>query len=173
MSLIPRNTFNNPTPFTPFSQDFWDQFFHPNFPFPPFPNLPSFPFSSPPHTSRTIPYSELSVETSGNIRTRLECKEIPEAHLIVAELTGIEKDEIQVTTDDGGFVTIAAIDGRFSWRLKLPEDAKVGLLSSSMENGVLTVVVPKFVMEIEWESQREGNGRGSNVRVVEITGSDE
>ncbi|KAL2935241.1 18.5 kDa class I heat shock protein [Bienertia sinuspersici] len=166
MSLIPRNNNTNPTPFTPFSQDFWDNFFSHD-PFSLFPNFPFSPFLSPP---RTIPYSELAVETSGGVKTRLECKEIPEAHLIVAELQGLGKEEVDVAAEDGGYVKISATDGRFSWRMKLPHDAKVGLLSFSMENGVLTVVVPKFVRELMWEN---GDESGRNVRVVEITGSDE
>lgn len=94
----------------------------------------------------------------------------------MAELPGFESHQVEVDAeDDGGIVCIKAVDGRFSWRLRLPEDAKVYLMSTSMENGVLTVVVPKYAVEVEWgrdgQSERE-RGRG-NVRVVEITGSDE
>uniref|UniRef100_A0A803L9A7 SHSP domain-containing protein n=1 Tax=Chenopodium quinoa TaxID=63459 RepID=A0A803L9A7_CHEQI len=125
--------------------------------------------------SNRVPYSELAVETSGDVRTRLECKEIPEAHLIVAELAGVEKHEVEVAAEDGGFVKICAVDGRFSWRLRLPEDAKVELMSFSIENGVLTVVVPKFVREMMWDWERgdHDGGRERDVRVVEITGEDE
>lgn len=111
------------------------------------------------------------METFGEVRTRLECKEIPEAHLIVADLPGIEKHEVEVAAEDGGFIKISAVDGRFSWRLRLPEGAEVHLMSSSVENGVLTVVVPKFVGEMMWE--RENNEGGRDVRVIEITGEDE
>lgn len=183
MSLIPRNTSNTPTHFTPFPQDFWDRFFSQDLclepfkdlPFPfPFPTHfhPSFHFLSPHHPSypRTVPYSELSVETSGDVRARLECKEIPEAHIIAGDLAGIEKDEVNVVPEEGGFVRISGGDGRFSWRLRLPENAKVHLMNWSMENGVITVVVPKLAGEDEWAPENRGP---RNVRQIEITGLDE
>lgn len=174
MSLVPRNFSDNPYPtlYTPFPQDFWDHFFNQDFPFP-FPFRSSFPF--PPFPGRTVPYSEFAVETSGDVRARLECKEVPEAHIIAADLPGFEKDEVDVAAEDGGYLRISGGGGRFSWRFRLSEDAEVHLMSSSMENGVLTVVVPKVnpESELEWGRGWGNEGRNANVRQIEIAGSDD
>jgi len=175
MSLVPRNNSNSPTPFTPFPQDFWDGFFSQDRWLEPFRDLPffrpPFPFLSPP---RTVPYSELSIETSGDVKARLECKEIPEAHIIVADLPGIGKNEVSVEAEGGGFVKISGGGGRFSWRMRLPEDAQVDMMNWSMENGVLTVIVPKFAgaggFDWGWGSE---SSWPRNVRPIEITGPEE
>ncbi|GAB4860787.1 hypothetical protein Ancab_035950 [Ancistrocladus abbreviatus] len=125
-----------------------------------------FPFSSS-SASRSVPYSELAVETEGSVNVRFECKEFPEAHIFVGDLPGAKKDEVKVEIQDGGVLQISGGgseggSGRFKWRFRLPENAKLHLVSSSMENGVLTVVVPKVEA---WAPPRR------NVRSIEISGS--
>ncbi|XP_074306535.1 18.0 kDa class I heat shock protein-like [Silene latifolia] len=171
MSLIPWNN-NNTTATTnnnnntldywnPFPQHIWDQFF----------NFPTFPFKGP---TPTVPYTELGVETTGSVRAKVECREVEEAHLVVAELSGVEKHEVDVTTEDGGILSITGGEGdrRFSWRMKMPEDANVGMLSWSMENSVITVVVPKVGAQYVMQGWDWGNSGRTNRRQIEIQGFD-
>ena len=138
MSLIPSlfggrrgNTFD------PFSLDVWD-------PFKDFPDL-----------SR-----ENSV--SAMVNARVDWKETPEAHEFRADLPGLKKEEVKVEVEDDRVLHISGerkfekeekndtwhrierSSGRFQRRFRLPENAKMEEIKASMENGVLTVTVPKI-----------------------------
>ncbi|XP_021277842.1 18.2 kDa class I heat shock protein-like [Herrania umbratica] len=118
----------------PFSLDIWD----------PFKNFPSLP-----------------QECSAFVNTRVDWKETPEAHVFKADLPGLKKEEVKVEIDDDRVLQISGernvekedkndtwhrverSSGKFSRRFRLPENVKMDQVKASMENGVLTVTVPK------------------------------
>ncbi|KAJ9548457.1 hypothetical protein OSB04_021000 [Centaurea solstitialis] len=127
--------------FDPFSSlDVWDPF--KDFPFP----TPSF---------------DASRETSALVNTRVDWKETPEAHVFKADLPGIKKEEVKVEVEDDRILQISGernvekedkndtwhrverSSGKFTRRFRLPENAKLNEVKASMENGVLTITVPK------------------------------
>ena len=93
--------------------------------------------------------------------TRIDWKETPEAHVFKADLPGSKKEEVKVEVEEGRILQISGerrkeqeertdtwhrverSSGKFLRRFRLPESAKVDQISASMENGVLTVTVPK------------------------------
>ncbi|KAK9279727.1 hypothetical protein L1049_013409 [Liquidambar formosana] len=133
MSLIPR-LFGNRSAFDPFSLDLWDPFFNSN-------------------------------ETTTIANTQVDWKETPEAHIFKADLAGLKKEEVKVEVEEGRVLQISGernvekedkndkwhrverSRGRFVRRFRLPENAKVEQVKASMENGVLTVIVPKEEMK--------------------------
>ncbi|KAG6600959.1 18.2 kDa class I heat shock protein, partial [Cucurbita argyrosperma subsp. sororia] len=129
--------------FDPFSLDVWDPF-------------EGFPFSS---SLANVPSAR---ETSAFANTRIDWKETPEAHVFKADLPGIKKEEVKVEIEEGGVLQISGerskeqeekndkwhrierSSGKFMRRFRLPENAKVEEVKANMENGVLTVTVPKM-----------------------------
>ncbi|XP_011044573.1 PREDICTED: 18.1 kDa class I heat shock protein-like [Populus euphratica] len=143
MAMIP-SLFNNrrgSSILDPFSSfDIWDP-------------LKDFPFTS----SNPL----ISRENSAFVNTRIDWKETPEAHVFKADLPGLKKEEVKVEIEDDRVLRISGersvekedkndtwhrverSSGRFSRRFRLPENAKMDQVKASMENGVLTVTVPK------------------------------
>ncbi|KAL4284101.1 hypothetical protein GQ457_16G011100 [Hibiscus cannabinus] len=145
MAMIP-NFFGNRRSnsiFDPFSMDLWDPFKDLDFPTP-----TSFP--------------QLSRENSAFVNTRVDWKETPNAHVFKADLPGLKKEEVKVEIEDDRVLQISGerhvekeekkdtwhrmerSSGKFSRRFRLPEDVKMEDVKASMENGVLTVTVPKL-----------------------------
>ncbi|XP_022746199.1 17.6 kDa class I heat shock protein-like [Durio zibethinus] len=130
MSLIP-SIFGNRSVFEPFSSDIWA------------------PLSS-------------NNEISSFANAQIDWKETPEAHVIKADLPGLKKEEVKVEIEEGrvhqlsGERNVEKEDkndkwhriergrGKFLRRFRLPENAKVDEVKAAMENGVLTVTVPKL-----------------------------
>ncbi|KAL0539476.1 hypothetical protein IC582_023690 [Cucumis melo] len=101
-------------------------------------------------------------ETSAFANTRIDWKETPQAHIFKADLPGIKKEEVKVEVEEGRVLQISGerskeqeeknekwhrierSSGKFMRRLRLPENAKVEEVKANMENGVLTVTVPKM-----------------------------
>ncbi|XP_028798375.1 17.3 kDa class I heat shock protein [Neltuma alba] len=126
--------------FDPFSLDVWDPF-------------KDFPFPSSLSTS--------SQDNSAFVSTRVDWKETPEAHVFKADLPGLKKDDVKVEIEDDRVLQISGernvekedkndtwhrverSSGKFMRRFRLPENAKMDQVKASMENGVLTVTVPK------------------------------
>ncbi|XP_078172924.1 16.9 kDa class I heat shock protein 2-like [Carex rostrata] len=135
MSLIRSNIFD------PFSLDLWDPF-------------QGFPFNN----SRSLATTD---ETSSFANARIDWKETPEAHVFKADLPGVKKEEVKVEMEEGNVLKISGersrekeekndkwhhverSSGKFLRRFRLPENAKVDQVKAAMENGVLTVTVPK------------------------------
>ncbi|KAK9123812.1 hypothetical protein Sjap_013414 [Stephania japonica] len=131
--------------FDPFSLDVWD----------PFQDFPSLALSAP------RSHHEFSNEAAQFANTRIDWKETPEAHVFKADLPGLKKEEVKVEVEEGRVLQISGerskekeekndkwhrlerTSGRFLRRFRLPEDAKVDQVKAAMENGVLTVTVPK------------------------------
>ncbi|XAR60610.1 hypothetical protein NMG60_11034055 [Bertholletia excelsa] len=128
--------------FDPFSLDVWD----------PFDGLFNSALSSLPSSAR---------ETSQFANMRIDWKETPEAHVFKADLPGLKKEEVTVEVEEGRILQISGerskeqeektdtwhrverSSGKVLRRLRLPENAKMEQVKASMENGVLTVTVPK------------------------------
>ncbi|RWR97312.1 Alpha crystallin/Hsp20 domain-containing protein [Cinnamomum micranthum f. kanehirae] len=140
MSLIPSFFGRRSNVFDPFSLDIWD----------PFQDFPS-----------GLTSSNLRSETSALANARIDWKETPEAHVFKADLPGLKKEEVKVELEEGRVLQISGersreqeekndkwhrverSSGRFLRRFRLPENAKVDEVKAAMENGVLTVTVPK------------------------------
>ncbi|GER26194.1 17.3 kDa class I heat shock protein [Striga asiatica] len=136
MSLIP-SFFGNrrSNVFDPFSLDLWDPF-------------EGFPLST-------------AGDTSAVANARIDWKETPEAHVFKVDVPGLKKEEVKVEVEDGSILQISGerskeqeekndkwhrverSSGKFIRRFRLPENAKLDQVKAAMENGVLTVSVPK------------------------------
>ncbi|WVZ56397.1 hypothetical protein U9M48_006936 [Paspalum notatum var. saurae] len=137
MSLIHRGN-----AFDPFSLDLWDPF-------------QGFPFGS---GSGSSSDADLTAAFAG---ARIDWKETPEAHVFKADVPGLKKEEVKVEVEDGNVLQISGerskekeektdtwhrverSSGKFLRRFRLPENAKTEQIRAAMENGVLTVTVPK------------------------------
>ncbi|CAK8577677.1 unnamed protein product [Lathyrus sativus] len=143
MSLIPSfSDGRRSNVYDPFSLDVWDP-------------LKDFPFPSSAFSS------SFPRENSAFVSTRVDWKETPEAHVFKADLPGMKKEEVKVEIEDDKVLQISGErnvekedkndqwhrvergSGKFMRRFRLPENAKMGEVKASMENGVLTVTVPK------------------------------
>ena len=127
--------------FDPFSLDLWDPF-------------EGFQISNPPSSVR---------ETSAFANARIDWKETPEAHVFKVDVPGINKEEVKVEVEEGRILQISGerskeqeekndqwhrmerSSGKFLRRFRLPENVKMEEVKAAMENGVLTVTVPKVV----------------------------
>ncbi|CAJ2678918.1 unnamed protein product [Trifolium pratense] len=116
-----------------------------------------FPLSN----SLSASFPELSRENSAFVSTRVDWKETPEAHVFKADLPGLKKEEVKVEIEDDRVLQISGersvekedkndqwhrverSSGKFLRRFRLPENAKMDQVKANMENGVLTVTVPK------------------------------
>ncbi|URD89153.1 heat shock [Musa troglodytarum] len=125
--------------FGPISVDVW----HP---------LDGVPFGSSSLLPFPRPPSALLSEASALISTLVDWKETPEAHVFIADLPGLKKEEVKVDVEGG---RILQISGKKSWhrvertggcflrRFLLPDNAKAEQARAAMADGVLTVTVPK------------------------------
>lgn len=147
MSLIPSSFIGRQRTniFDPFSSDIWDPFY-------------DFPFTT---KSLSAPRSDFANETAAIANTRIDWKETPKAHVFKADLPGLKKEEVKVEVEEGSVLQISGqrskekeekndkwhrverSSGKFLRRFRLPENAKVEQVKATMENGVLTVTVPK------------------------------
>ncbi|KAK4425220.1 class I heat shock protein [Sesamum alatum] len=101
-------------------------------------------------------------ETTAVTDARVDWKETPEAHVFKVDVPGMKKEEVKVEVEDGGILQISGErswesqeeknekwhrverrKGKFLCRFRLLENAKLGEVKAAMENGVLTVTVPK------------------------------
>ncbi|XP_040992166.1 17.5 kDa class I heat shock protein-like [Juglans microcarpa x Juglans regia] len=121
-------------------------------------------------------FSQCCRETSTFANVRIDWKETPEAHLLKVNLPGLKKEEVKVEVEDGRVLQISRErnsdnedkndtwhrlernSGKFLRSLRLPENAKMNEIKATMENGVLTVTIPKEEV------------KKPDVRVVEISG---
>ncbi|XP_027161977.1 18.1 kDa class I heat shock protein-like [Coffea eugenioides] len=122
----------------------------------------------------TFPSS--SSETASFAHASIDWKETPNAHVFKADVPGLRKEEVKVEVEDDRILQISGerkreiedkghtwhkverSSGKFMRRFRLPENAKVEQVKASMENGVLTVTVPKAEI------------RKPDVKSIEISG---
>ncbi|XP_057536405.1 17.8 kDa class I heat shock protein-like [Amaranthus tricolor] len=145
MSIIPSFFGGRKTNvFDPFSLDNWD----------PFDGI----FSS--VLANNSP-SSVARETSQFAATRVDWKETPEAHIFKVDLPGLKKEEVKVEVEEGRILQISGerskeqeekndkwhrlerSSGKFLRRFRLPEHTKMDEVKANLENGVLTVTIPK------------------------------
>ncbi|PAN50435.1 hypothetical protein PAHAL_9G519900 [Panicum hallii] len=147
MSLIRRSNV-----FDPFSVDLWDPF-------------QGFPLGSGSGSSLFPSFVGTNSEMAAFAGARIDWKETPEAHVFKADVPGLKKEEVKVEVEDSNVLQISGernkeqeektdtwhrverSSGRFLRRFRLPDNAKTEQISASMENGVLTVTVPKEVVK--------------------------
>ncbi|KAL4576238.1 hypothetical protein LXL04_012329 [Taraxacum kok-saghyz] len=142
MSIIPSFfTGRRSNVFDPFSLDVWD------------------PFQGISSAISNVP--EFSQETAAIANAKIDWKETAEAHVFKADVPGLKKEEVKVEVEDGRVLQISGersreneekndkwhrverSSGKFFRRFRLPENAKMDQVKATMENGVLTVTVPK------------------------------
>lgn len=106
----------------------------------------------------------------------IEWKETPEAHVYNAHLPGYKRNDVRVEVDDdrvlcivcgksvekeeqrGGWHRVELSSGQFVQRLTLPENSMVDHVKAYMDNGVLTINVPK-------KHHRGVNNRVRNINI--------
>ncbi|WOH09080.1 hypothetical protein DCAR_0728535 [Daucus carota subsp. sativus] len=100
-------------------------------------------------------------EATAIANMRIDWKETPEAHVFKADMPGLKKEEVKVEVEEGRVLQISGersreqeekndkyhrverSSGKFLRRFRLPENVKMEEVKACMENGVLTVTVPK------------------------------
>ncbi|XP_047053392.1 16.9 kDa class I heat shock protein 1-like [Lolium rigidum] len=125
--------------------------------FDPFADLWADPFEA----FRSIVPAMSDSDTTAFANARMDWKETPEAHMFKADLPGVKKEEVKVEVEDGNVLVVSGertkekedknekwhrverSSGKFVRRFRLPENTKVEEMKAGLENGVLTVTVPK------------------------------
>jgi len=110
--------------------------------------------------------------------TSVDWKETPAEHVFKVDMPGLRKEDVQVHVEDGRTLSITGkrekeevqqtdtwhrverSSGQFMRKFRLPENANLDQTSAKVENGVLTVTVPK----VERKEEK---------RSIEIGGHDE
>ncbi|KAE9596168.1 hypothetical protein Lal_00030914 [Lupinus albus] len=100
-------------------------------------------------------------DTSTIINTHINWKETSEAHIFKVDLPGLKNGDVKVDMLAGKVLQISGdwskdkkekndtvrrlerSGGNFVRRFRLPENAKVEKVKACMENGVLTIIIPK------------------------------
>ncbi|OIV92235.1 hypothetical protein TanjilG_31154 [Lupinus angustifolius] len=111
--------------------------------------------------SLSFPTPSLSSENHAFLNNQIDWNETPEAHVFKADMTGLNKEEVKVEVEEGRVLQISGersmkiedkndachrvecSSGRFKRSFTLPANAKMDQVKASVENGVLTVTVPK------------------------------
>ncbi|PON41334.1 Small heat shock protein HSP [Trema orientale] len=102
-----------------------------------------------------------SNDVSSFANTLVDWKETTESHVFKVDLPGLKKEEVKVEVEEGRVLQISGersveeedkgdkwhrverARGKFLRRFRLPENAKLDEVKASLEDGVLTVTVPK------------------------------
>ncbi|XP_062181896.1 21.9 kDa heat shock protein-like [Phragmites australis] len=117
---------------------------------------------------------------AGVVLARCDWKETPEAHVISVDVPGVRREDVRVEVEENNRVLRVSGErraeedkegerwhraeraaGRFWRRFRMPYGADVDLVSARLENGVLTVTVPKVT-----------DNRRREPRVISIAGED-
>ncbi|XP_004505086.1 18.5 kDa class I heat shock protein-like [Cicer arietinum] len=109
----------------------------------------------------TSSMKELSRENPIFLNNQIDWKETPEAHVFKADVPGLKQEEVKVEVEDGRVLQIRGersverqemndanhrverSSGKFMRSFTLPANCKMDQVKASMENGILTVTVPK------------------------------
>ncbi|XP_057789112.1 17.6 kDa class I heat shock protein-like isoform X2 [Salvia miltiorrhiza] len=106
--------------------------------------------------------SAVANKTTVAAKACVDWKETAEAHVLKVDLPGVKKGEVKVEVENGCIIQISGerrleeeknenvkwrlverSSGKFMRRFRLPENANLAKAKVAMENGVLTVTVPK------------------------------
>ncbi|XP_015953796.1 18.1 kDa class I heat shock protein-like [Arachis duranensis] len=120
------------------------------------------PTTNPMEENSSLALPQLSQEDPLFVSKDVDWKETIEAHVFRADMTSLNKEEVKVDVEEGGVLQISAersvqreenngdamhrvkcATGRFSRSFTLPANARMDQLKPSIDNGVLTVTVPK------------------------------
>ncbi|KAI5064819.1 hypothetical protein GOP47_0019514 [Adiantum capillus-veneris] len=122
----------------------------------------SFPFSS--SLMRFPEHPSFARDVTAVANTKVDWKETSDSHIFKANLPGLAKEDVKVQVEDGrvpqisgerkkeesssddGWHRVERAQGSFLRRFRLPDNAKVEQVKAAMENGVLTVTVPKMAL---------------------------
>ncbi|KAH6556123.1 hypothetical protein KP509_24G038300 [Ceratopteris richardii] len=136
------------------SGDVFDSMLFDPFAFPSVSSLLNSRFHEPHHSS-------FARDVAAVANTQVDWKETDAAHIFKANLPGLSKEEVKVQLEEGHVLVISGerkkeessstdrwhrverSHGAFLRRFRLPENVKVDEVRAAMENGVLTVSVPK------------------------------
>lgn len=161
MSINPSNRRTTYFP-DPVAFDAWD----------PFPHLGE-PFSPPPPLR---PHFTAGMAASAFTTTGVECTQTPTAHIFKLNFPGFKREEVTIDLNDGGVLKIAGekrvekedrsdrwhhmerSSGRFMTSFVLPQNCNPYEMEAAMENGLLTIKVPKL-------EARHGRGEWANIAV--------
>ncbi|XP_020091047.1 16.9 kDa class I heat shock protein 1-like [Ananas comosus] len=106
----------------------------------------------------------------------VDWRETDRAHIFVAELPGVRKEDVKVEVEDGNVLKISGERvekeeqkgdtwhrmerrrGAFLRRFRLPDDANLDDVNCTLKDGVLTAVVPK-----------KDTAQARNVRAIKIS----
>ncbi|CAN1770178.1 18.5 kDa class I heat shock protein [Linum perenne] len=133
--------------------------------FPPFP-APMFP--------AMFPHHDFAAPRSAGHSASIDWHETHDAHVLTAKLPGYRKEEVKLELEEeerhvlhlscekkadkeeksDGYYHSERSNGRFVQRLKLPENSTPENIHAGLENGVLTVTIPKKKKESKKKSSR-------------------
>ncbi|XP_066337752.1 21.9 kDa heat shock protein-like [Miscanthus floridulus] len=115
-----------------------------------------------------------SLDSASVALARCDWKETPEAHVILVDVPGVRREDVKVEVEENSRVLRVSGErradeekegeravGRFWRRFRMPTGADVDSVSARLEDGVLTVTVPKVA-----------GHRGREPRVISIAGGD-
>ncbi|PIA54528.1 hypothetical protein AQUCO_00900821v1 [Aquilegia coerulea] len=100
------------------------------------------------------------MDTSSFTNAQIDWKETPEAHVIQTDVPGMKKEEVKIEVEGKviqicGERNVEKVDekdkwhrverrsGKFIRRFQMPENANLDAVNATMENGVLTITIPK------------------------------
>ncbi|XP_024522747.1 18.1 kDa class I heat shock protein-like [Selaginella moellendorffii] len=104
---------------------------------------------------------QMARDASAVANTRVDWLETPEAHVFKADLPGLSKEEVKISVEDGRTLQISGERkkheaqksdkwhrversyGSFLRKFRLPESANVDAIKAQVDNGVLSITVPK------------------------------
>nr|AAD09181.1 cytosolic I small heat shock protein HSP17.2IB [Funaria hygrometrica] len=107
------------------------------------------------------PSRQLASDVQAVASTRIDWRETPEAHIFKADLPGLTKEEVKVQVLEGRTLEICGerkkeevqksdtwhrmerAQGSFMRRFRLPEGTNTDDVKAQVQDGVLTVTVPK------------------------------
>lgn len=133
-----------------------------------------------PLASSSVPSRASSLDSASPVLARCDWKETPEAHIISVDVPGVRREDVKVEVEENSRVLRVSGErqadeekegerwhraeraaGRFWRRFRMPAGADVDRVSARLEDGVLTVTVPKVA-----------GHRGREPRVISIAGGD-
>ncbi|EXB57413.1 hypothetical protein L484_016466 [Morus notabilis] len=109
--------------------------------------------------------SERRDDTAALAGAHVDWRETDNFHIFRADVPGVRKEEVKVHVEDGNILQIDTWHrverrrGSFVRRFRLPDNANLDDIKCSLEDGVLSVMVPKK------ETDQETRG---NVRHIDI-----